>query len=130
MTGPLFDDIAMLPNGDDAWPRMVMLNDGEVEIRLRGGTNAPTPLSTSPNGPVSMIAADASSVAYIEANEPTTVHVQTIGGIEKHLAVEIDAKIDAPITNHPKLRPAKKYSLVDSCFSLITHQIIVNSTEK
>jgi len=46
VTGSLFDDIAMLPNGDDAWPRMVMLNDGEVEIRLRGGTNAPTSLPT------------------------------------------------------------------------------------
>jgi len=95
LTGALFDDIAMMSNGDDAWPRMVMLNNGDIEILPRGEMNV-TPLPSSPNGPVSMIAADASSVAYIEANEPTTVHVQTIGGIERHLAVEIDAKIDAP----------------------------------
>ena len=93
VTGALFDDIAMLPNGDDAWPRMVMLNDGEVEIRLRGGTNAPTPLPTSPNGPVSMITADDNRVAYVEAAEPTLIHVQTTAGIQSHIIVEIDSMI-------------------------------------
>ena len=94
VTGPLFDDIAILSNGDDAWPRMVMLNDGEVEIRLRGGTNAPTPLPTSPNGPVSIIAADDNRVAYVEAAEPTLIHVQTTAGIQSHIIVEIDPMID------------------------------------
>ena len=94
VTGPLFDDIAMLPNGDDAWPRMVMLNDGEVEIRLRGGVNVPTPLPTSPNGPVSIIAADDDRVAYVEAADPMSIHVQTIDGILRHITVEIDSMID------------------------------------
>ncbi|MCS5534594.1 MAG: hypothetical protein NZ802_01930, partial [Candidatus Poseidoniales archaeon] len=94
VTGPLFDDIAMLSNGNDAWPRMVMLNDGEVEIRLRGGVNAPTSLPTSPNGPVSMIAADDNRVAYVEADTPMSIHVQTTAGIQSHITVEIDSMID------------------------------------
>jgi membrane-associated phospholipid phosphatase len=93
VTGPLFDDISMLPNGDDTWPRMVMLNDGEVEIRIRGGVNAPTPLPTSPNGPVSIIAADDNRVAYVETAEPTLIHVQTTAGIQSHITVEIDSMI-------------------------------------
>ena len=93
VTESLFDDIAMLPNGDDAWPRMVMLNAGEVEIRLRGGVNAPTPLPTSPDGPVSIIAADDNRVAYVEAAEPTLIHVQTTAGIQSHVTVEIDSMI-------------------------------------
>ncbi len=90
-----FDDIAMLSNEDDTWPRMVMLNQGNIEIRAREAMNA-TPLPSPPSSPVSLIAADANSVAYVEANEPTTVHVQTIGGIERYLSIEIDASIDAP----------------------------------
>ncbi|MDP6906257.1 MAG: phosphatase PAP2 family protein [Candidatus Thalassarchaeaceae archaeon] len=95
VTGPLFDDISMLSNGDAAWPHMVMLNGGDIEMRARGMGNA-TPLSYPPNAPVSLIATDAHSVAYVETNEPNVVHVQTISGIERYLSVEIDAKIDTP----------------------------------
>ena len=96
LTGPLFDDIAMLSNGDDDWPRMVMLNDGEVEIRLRGGidcstANGCTGLSTPPNGPASLIAADNNRVAYTEAGAPLSVHIQTIDGIQQHITVELNA---------------------------------------
>ncbi|MDE0574950.1 MAG: hypothetical protein OSB32_05160, partial [Candidatus Poseidoniales archaeon] len=99
LTGPMFDDIAMLSNGDDDWPRMVMLNDGEVEIRLRGGVSCSIEnqcfgLPTSPNGPVSMIAADDNRVAYVEADTPLSIHVQTIDGIQSHITVEIDSMID------------------------------------
>ena len=99
LTGPLFDDIAMLSNGDDDWPRMVMLNDGEVEVRLRGGidcstANGCTSLPTTPNGPVSMIAADDNRVAYTEVDTPLSVHIQTIDGIQQHITVEINATID------------------------------------
>jgi hypothetical protein len=73
---------------------MVMLNDGEVEIRLRGGVSGSTPLPTSPNGPVSMIAADDNRVAYVEAATPLSIHVQTIAGIQSHITVEIDSMID------------------------------------
>jgi membrane-associated phospholipid phosphatase len=94
VTGPLFDDIAMLSNGDDAWPRMVMLNDGDVEIRLRGGVNAPTPLPTSLNGPVSMIAADDNRVAYVEADRPMVTHIQSLDGVQQTLSIEIEVTID------------------------------------
>ena len=99
LTGPMFDDIAMLSNGDDDWPRMVMLNDGEVEIRLRGGVSCSIEnqcfgLPTSPNGPVSMIAADDNRVAYVEADTPLSIHVQTIDGIQSHITVEINSTID------------------------------------
>ena len=98
LTGPLFDDIAMPSNGNDEWPRMVMLNDGEVEIRLRGGVSCSIEnqcfgLSTSPNGPVSMIAADDNRVAYTELGEPLSVHIQTIDGIQQHITVELNATI-------------------------------------
>ena len=98
LTGPLFDDIAMPSNGNDEWPRMVMLNDGEVEIRLRGGVSCSIEnqcfgLSTSPNGPVSMIAADDNRVAYTELGEPLSVHIQKIDGIQQHITVEINATI-------------------------------------
>ncbi|PDH25893.1 MAG: hypothetical protein CND85_03960 [Marine Group II euryarchaeote MED-G33] len=98
LTGPLFDDIAMLSNGDDNWPRMVMLNDGEVEVRHRGGidcstANGCTSLPTTPNGPVSMIAADDNRVAYTELGEPLSVHIQTIDGIQQHITVELNATI-------------------------------------
>jgi len=91
LTGPLFSDIAMLSNGDDAWPRMVMLNGTDVEIRQRGGVYGSTPLPTSPNGPVSMIATDDNRVAYTEAGTPLSVHVQTIDGIQQHITVELNA---------------------------------------
>ncbi|MDE0708643.1 MAG: hypothetical protein OSB33_06810, partial [Candidatus Poseidoniales archaeon] len=94
LTGPMFDDIAMLSNGDGHWPRMVMLNDGEVEIRLRGGVYGSTPLPTSPNGPVSMITADNNRVAYVEDAAPLSIHVQTIAGIQSHITVEVDSTID------------------------------------
>ena len=99
LTGPLFDDIAMLSNGNDEWPRMVMLNDDEVEVRLRGGidcstANGCTSLPTTPNGPVSMIAADDNRVAYTEVDTPLSVHIQTIDGIQQHITVEINATID------------------------------------
>ena len=98
LTGPLFDDIAMPSNGNDEWPRMVMLNDGEVEIRLRGGVSCSIEnqcfgLPTSPNGPVSMIAADDNRVAYTELGEPLSVHIQTIDGIQQHITVELNATI-------------------------------------
>ena len=98
LTGPLFDDIAMPSNGNDEWPRMVMLNDGEVEIRLRGGVSCSIEnqcfgLSTSPNGPVSMIAADDNRVAYTELGETLSVHIQTIDGIQQHITVELNATI-------------------------------------
>ena len=97
-SGPLFDDIAMPSNGNDEWPRMVMLNDGEVEIRLRGGVSCSIEnqcfgLPTSPNGPVSMIAADDNRVAYTELGEPLSVHIQTIDGIQQHITVELNATI-------------------------------------
>ncbi len=100
LTGPLFDDIAMLSNGNDEWPRMVMLNDGEVEIRIRGGidcttANGCTSLPTIPTDPVSMIAADDNRVAYVESATPMSIHVQTTIGIQQHITVEIDAMIDA-----------------------------------
>jgi membrane-associated phospholipid phosphatase len=99
LTGPLFDDIAMLSNGDANWPRMVMLNDGEVEIRQRGGIDCTTAngcsgLSTTPNGPVSLIAADDNRVAYVETENPMSIHVQTTSGIQQHLIVEVSAVID------------------------------------
>ena len=103
LTGPLFDDIAMLSNGDvgddDDWPRMVMLNEGEVEIRVRGGIDCTTGngcsgLSTTPDGPVSLIAADDNRVAYVESSTPMSIHVQTTSGIQQHITVEIDAIID------------------------------------
>ena len=99
LTGPLFDDIAMLSNGNDEWPRMVMLNDDEVEVRLRGGidcttANGCTSLPTTPNGPVSIIAADDNRVAYTEVDTPLSVHIQTIDGIQQHITVEINATID------------------------------------
>ena len=98
LTGPLFDDIAMPSNGNDEWPRMVMLNDGEVEIRLRGGVSCSIEnqcfgLPTSPNGPVSMIAADDNRVAYTELGGPLSVHIQTIDGIQQHITVELNATI-------------------------------------
>ena len=98
LTGPLFDDIAMPSNGNDEWPRMVMLNDGEVEIRLRGGVSCSIEnqcfgLPTSPNGPVSMIAADDNRVAYTELGETLSVHIQTIDGIQQHITVELNATI-------------------------------------
>ena len=98
LTGPLFDDIAMPSNGNDEWPRMVMLNDGEVEIRLRGGVSCSIEnqcfgLPTSPNGPVSMIAADDNRVAYTELGDPLSVHIQTIDGIQQHITVELNATI-------------------------------------
>ena len=94
VTGPLFDDISMLSNGDDNWPRMGMLNDGDVEIRIRGGANEPTPLPTSPNGPVSIITADDNRVAYVEESTPMSIHVQTIDGIQQHITVDIDSMIE------------------------------------
>jgi hypothetical protein len=94
VTGPLFDDISMLSNGDDTWPRMVMLNDGDVEIRVRGGVNEPTPLPTSPDGTVSIISADNNRVAYVEESTPMSIHVQTIDGIQQHITVDIDSMIE------------------------------------
>ena len=98
LTGPLFDDITMLSNDDGDWPRMVMLNEGEVEIRHRGGidcstANACTDLPTTPNGPVSMIASHENRVAYTEVEESLSVHIQTIDGIQQHIIVELNATI-------------------------------------
>lgn len=98
LSGPLFDDIALPSNGNDEWPRMVMLNDGEVEIRMRGGVSCSIEnqcfgLPTSPNGPVSMIAADDNRVAYTELGGPLSVHIQTIDGIQQHITVELNATI-------------------------------------
>ncbi|MDG1524779.1 MAG: phosphatase PAP2 family protein, partial [Candidatus Thalassarchaeaceae archaeon] len=102
LTGPLFDDIAMLSNGEvlarDDWPRMVMLNEGGVEIRVRGGIDCTTvngcsTLSTVPNGPVSMIASHENRVAYTEVGESLSVHIQTIDGIQQHITVELNATI-------------------------------------
>ena len=94
VTGPLFDDISLLSNNDGEWPRMVMLNDGEVEVRHRGGLNSPTYLPSLPNGPVSMIATDTNRVAYVEDSANMSIHVQTIDGIQPHIIVEINASID------------------------------------
>ena len=95
VSGPLFDDISMLSNGDEPHPRMVMLNDGDVEIRTRGEVNATT-LPVEPNGPVSLIAADNHRVAYVEADDQMLVQIQTIEGIQSHITVEIDASISSP----------------------------------
>ena len=93
----------MLSNGDvgydDDWPRMVMLNEGEIEIRVRGGIDCTTGngcsgLSTTPDGPVSLIAADDNRVAYVETETPMSIHVQTTSGIQQHIIVEVSAVID------------------------------------
>jgi hypothetical protein len=41
-----------------------------------------------------MIAADDNRVAYVEADTPLSIHVQTIDGIQSHITVEINSTID------------------------------------
>jgi len=95
LTGELFDDISMLSNSGDDWPRMVMLNNGVVEIRSRGGLNEPTNLPTLPNGPVSIISSNDNRVAYVEESDQSVINVQTIDGLHRHVKVEINTTISA-----------------------------------
>ena len=82
-----------------------MLNEGEVEIRVRGGIDCTTGngcsgLSTTPDGPVSLIAADDNRVAYVETETPMSIHVQTTSGIQQHIIVEVSAVIDEERDEH------------------------------
>ena len=92
-TEPLFDDIDMLSNGDEDWPRMLMLNDGTVEIHSRSSLNATAYLPAPPSGPVSIIASSDNRVAYVEQSQPMTINVQTIDGFQRHVRVEINSTI-------------------------------------
>ncbi|GIS44172.1 MAG: hypothetical protein Ct9H90mP16_12420 [Candidatus Poseidoniales archaeon] len=77
VTGPLFDDIAMLSNGDVGEMMigpMVMLNEGESRFESVGGLIVPRQRVLRPphppDGPVSLIAADDNRWPMLKLRHP------------------------------------------------------------
>jgi membrane-associated phospholipid phosphatase len=113
VTGPLYEDIALLDKSDGGYLH-IMLNDGAIEMHEDGGTSV---LPTSPTGEVMMLAAGAGSVAYVEEDTPTRVTVKALEGPEHSVTVELNVTLAAQFDEQVELLTGTPVDYVNASVS-------------